>query len=138
MRYGLSEPTIAKISGVFAAHPSVAKAVLYGSRAKGTHKSGSDIDLTLHGDALTPKELGVIAEELDDLLLPYQIDLSLFSRIEHAPLREHIERVGVVFYRREAEGEPDGSAGSRGAGRGNGGDGAEHAERPSRFGNPPR
>lgn len=109
MRYGLSEQTLARICGVFAAHPSIEKAVLYGSRAKGTYKPGSDIDLTLHGDALTSRELGVIVEELDDLLLPYQIDLSLFSQIGHAKLREHIERVGVEFYRRSGDGMEGGS-----------------------------
>ena len=98
MRYGLGEQAIDKIRGVFAAHPAIEQAVLYGSRAKGNFKPGSDIDLVLLGDGLTTRELGVIAEELDDLLLPYQIDLSLFSRINHAGLREHIERVGVVFY----------------------------------------
>ncbi len=101
MPYGLSEQTIARIRGVFAAHPSIERAVLYGSRAKGTYKPGSDIDLTLHGDALTFQELGMIVEKLDELLLPYQIDLSLFNQIEHDGLKEHIARVGVVFYSRE-------------------------------------
>ena len=101
MLYGLGEQTISKIRGVFAAHPSIEKTVLYGSRAKGNYKPGSDIDLTLYGDALTSRELRDIVEELDDLLLPYQIDLSLFSQIEHEGLKEHIERVGVEFYRRE-------------------------------------
>ena len=110
MRYGLSEQTIEKICGVFARHPAIDKAVLYGSRAKGNFKTGSDIDLTLFGDSLTSRELGIIDEELDDLLLPYQIDLSIFNRIDHAELREHIERVGVVFYQRAgaAEGQVQG------------------------------
>ena len=110
MRYGLSEQTIEKIGGVFARHPAIDRAVLYGSRAKGNFKPGSDIDLTLFGDSLTSRELGIIDEELDDLLLPYMIDLSIFNQIDHAKLREHIERVGVVFYQRAgaAEGEVQG------------------------------
>lgn len=100
MPYGLSDDTIQKICGVFSRHSGVEKAILYGSRAKGNFKPGSDIDLTLYGDALTTPELGSIAEELDDLLLPYKIDLSLFARLHHTELREHIERVGVVFYQR--------------------------------------
>ena len=100
MNHGLSPATVAKICGVFARFPSVEKAVLYGSRAKGTFKPGSDIDFTLLGDRLTSAELGAIADELDDLLLPYQIDLSIFHQIDHVSLREHIERVGVVFYER--------------------------------------
>ena len=102
MNHGLSDATVAQICGVFARFPGVEKAVLYGSRAKGNFKPGSDIDLTLFGDRLTSRELGAIAEELDDLLLPYQIDLSLFHQLDHAKLREHIERVGQVFYRKDA------------------------------------
>jgi len=107
MRYGLSEQTIEKICAVFARHPAIDRAVLYGSRAKGNFKPGSDIDLALFGDSLTSRELGIIDEELDDLLLPYQIDLSIFNQVDHAKLREHIERVGVIFYQRAgaAEGE---------------------------------
>ncbi|HBA86814.1 MAG TPA: hypothetical protein DCZ75_02175 [Geobacter sp.] len=100
MRYGLKEQTIESICRVFARHPLVEKAMLYGSRATGHFKPGSDIDLTLFGESLTSLELGIIDEELDDLLLPYQIDLSIFHRIENLDLREHIERVGVVFYRK--------------------------------------
>ena len=98
MKYGLSEATIEKIRGVFAQFPEIEKAVLYGSRAKGNFKTGSDIDLTLYGAALTHDLRGTIADKLDDLLLPYTIDLSLFDELDHAELREHIERVGVVFY----------------------------------------
>ncbi|MFZ3208337.1 MAG: restriction endonuclease subunit S [Geobacteraceae bacterium] len=105
MRYGLKEHTIESICGVLARHPAVEKAVLYGSRAKGNYKHGSDIDLTLCGDALSYKELGAIIEELDDLLLPYKIDLSIFEQLDNVKLREHIERVGVVFYQRTSVNE---------------------------------
>ena len=87
---------------MFARFPAVEKAVLYGSRAKGNFKTGSDIDLTLYGRALTSDLRSAIAGELDDLLLPYTIDLSIFSELDHAQLQEHIERVGVVFYERES------------------------------------
>ena len=98
MKYGLTEAVIGKICAVFARFPAVEKAVLYGSRAKGNFKPGSDIDLTLHGEELTSDLRASIASELDDLLLPYTIDLSVFKELNHTPLREHIERVGVVFY----------------------------------------
>ncbi len=98
MRYGLSEKTITGIQTVLSRYPSVDKAVLYGSRAKGNYKHGSDIDLTLMGERVTSQERGRIADELDDLMLPYTIDLSIFEAIENTKLREHIERVGVVLY----------------------------------------
>ena len=101
MNYGLPEATVEKICGVFARFREVEKAVLYGSRAKGNYKTGSDIDLTLYGEQLTSRLCATIASELDDLLLPYTIDLSVFDELNHAKLREHIERVGVVFYQRD-------------------------------------
>ena len=101
MNCGLSESTVARIRGVLARFGEVEKAVLYGSRAKGNYRAGSDIDLTLHGPELRFDHLGPIANELDDLLLPYTIDLSIFGQLSHAELREHIERVGKVFYERE-------------------------------------
>ena len=106
MKHGLSADTISAIQRVFANHPRVEKAVLYGSRAKGNYKNGSDIDLTLHGPELEQQESMDIENELDDLLLPYMIDLSVFEKLGHAGLREHIERVGQVFYERQDAAEP--------------------------------
>ena len=68
MRYGLTEETINKINTVLASHPSIEKAVLFGSRAKGNFRPGSDIDLSLYGETISSKELGEISSELDDLL----------------------------------------------------------------------
>ena len=97
-RFGLPTPAVEKICGVLAQHPQVECAVLYGSRAKGNYKNGSDIDLTLQGDRLGFQDLQKIMGELDDLLLPYTMDLSLFASLTHPGLLDHIRRVGVVFY----------------------------------------
>ena len=99
LRFGLKETTIQKICGVFARYPQVEKAVLYGSRAKGNYKNGSDIDLTLRGGAdLTLQVLYKIMDELDDLLLPYTIDLSIYANIGDPDMIAHIQRVGATFY----------------------------------------
>lgn len=100
MRFGLRESTIQGIRSVLAGHPAVERAVLYGSRAKGTHRPGSDIDLALYGKDISHREQGRILDELDALDLPYDIDLTVFDRLIHAGLRDHIERVGVVVYSR--------------------------------------
>jgi predicted nucleotidyltransferase len=100
MKYGLTETTVEKICAVFARFPEIEKAILFGSRAKGNFKTGSDIDLTLCGEALTSDLRSTIASVLDNLMLPYTIDLSVFNELNHDKLREHIERVGVLFYER--------------------------------------
>ena len=98
--FGLPDSTLTTIRQILAQVPAVKKAVIYGSRAKGNYKPGSDIDLTLYGEALDLDMLGEIAARLDESPIPYQVDLSIFDRLGHAGLREHIERVGVVFYQR--------------------------------------
>ena len=100
-RFGLPAEAVSEIGGVLAAHPEVESAILYGSRAKGDYKPGSDIDLTLLGEQLDHHDLLKIMGELDDLLLPYTIDLSIFHTIDHEGLRDHIQRVGQEFYRRQ-------------------------------------
>ena len=104
VKYGLTKTAIEKVCTVFAGFREIEKAILYGSRAKGNFKPGSDIDLTLYGEALTAELRSAIASALDDLLLPYTIDLSIFDELDHVKLREHIERVGVVFYERAKQG----------------------------------
>ena len=101
MNHGLSAATLAKIHGVLSDHPEVERAVLYGSRAKGNFKPGSDIDLTLMGSGLDGRIRGRIDEELDELLLPYEFDLSLFAELSHPELLDHIRRAGVVFYEKK-------------------------------------
>jgi predicted nucleotidyltransferase len=103
--FGLPDTTLAAIRQILADFPAVEKAVLYGSRATGTYRHGSDIDLTLVGDGLDFRILGEIAARLEESPIPYQVDLSLWNQLDHTGLREHIERVGVVFYRRVDDGE---------------------------------
>lgn len=96
--FGLSEQTIGKINSVFCQFPEISKVIIYGSRAKGTFKPASDIDLTLIGQTLTTTDLLKIENALDDLLLPYKIDLSLMKHIEQQDMLDHINRVGQIFY----------------------------------------
>ncbi|MEY2633370.1 MAG: hypothetical protein RIR00_2024 [Pseudomonadota bacterium] len=98
LRFGLPEAAIAGMQAVFARHPEVERVVLYGSRAKGCQRPGSDIDLTLFGPTLQHQHLLTLIGELDDLLLPWMIDLSLYQQISDPAVREHIARIGLPFY----------------------------------------
>ncbi len=99
--YGLLPQEAAQINQVLAIHANVEKALLYGSRAKGNYHPGSDIDLTLCGEGLTLADQFEIENELDDLLLPYNIDVSIFRKIENSDLIDHINRIGRLFYQKE-------------------------------------
>ena len=99
---GLPESVLQKIRAVFGRFPQIEKAILYGSRAKGIYQNGSDIDLTLHGgDDLTLNVLCKIANGLDDLPLPYTIDLSIFHDISDSDMIGHVQRVGALVYERD-------------------------------------
>ena len=97
LQFGLKAEVIDRIARVFAAVPGVRRVILYGSRAKGNFHTGSDIDLVIEGD-VSPSQLLKIESDLDDLLLPYTIDLAQRDSISNPDLLEHISRVGVVFY----------------------------------------
>ncbi|MFM8634471.1 MAG: nucleotidyltransferase domain-containing protein [Planctomycetia bacterium] len=94
----LNDRELELVREVFGRHPGVAAAILFGSRAKGTHTPRSDVDLAVTGD-VTSLEAEAIAGELDELPLPYRFEVQPLNRITHAPLRDHIERVGVCIYR---------------------------------------
>jgi len=98
---GLAVAVLARLREGFAACPGVEQVMLYGSRAMGTARAGSDIDLAFKGRELTHRDLSTIANRLDDLLLPYRIDLALYSQIDNPALREYVDRVGIVLYARQ-------------------------------------
>jgi predicted nucleotidyltransferase len=98
MLYGLSENMVFKINNVLEQYPAVEKAVIYGSRAKGNFKPSSDIDITLKGNSIDLRVLSSIILNLDDLLLPYKFDLSIYNHIANPELIDHIDRVGLVLW----------------------------------------
>lgn len=98
--FGLPVRVWKRIEGVFAGSAAVERVVLYGSRAKGNYREGSDIDLTIVGTSAIHDDLLKLSVALDDLDLPWMIDLSLLHRINNPSLVAHIERVGLVVYQR--------------------------------------
>ncbi|TAN14067.1 MAG: nucleotidyltransferase domain-containing protein [Chitinophagaceae bacterium] len=101
MKFGLKEKDIHAVNSLFSQFGNINRVVIYGSRAKGNYKPGSDIDLTIEGD-LTFSQQMRLENELDDLLLPYKIDLSQIHKISNPDLLEHIRRVGKVFYEKQS------------------------------------
>ena len=106
MTFGLSQSTIATLYKIFERYTGLEKVIVYGSRAKGTYKTGSDIDLTLVGEALGFDDMMNIKRDVDDSSLPYMVDVSLFHQLDNPSLRDHIQRVGVVFYDRTSFDSP--------------------------------
>jgi predicted nucleotidyltransferase len=82
---------------VFRRHPAVRTAILFGSRAKGTHSDRSDVDLVVTGN-VEPLRAESIAAELDELPLPYRFEVQPLEHIQYPPLLEHIQRVGILIH----------------------------------------
>lgn len=97
---GLAPQEIDLMRGVFRRFPAISEVTLYGSRAKGTYRPESDIDLALVG-VDDDVQAEAVADELDELPLPYRFDVKAYGGIKYGPLREHIARVGVSLYRRD-------------------------------------
>ena len=97
--FGLPKVVVEKIRELFADYDAVERVTIYGSRAKGNNKGNSDIDLCVEGQTLSLSQLLQIENRLDDLLLPWKIDLSLKHKIDNLALLQHIQEVGIVFYK---------------------------------------
>jgi predicted nucleotidyltransferase len=96
MKFGLSDEDIDSINDIFKNY-LIEKAVIFGSRAKGNYKDGSDIDIALFGD-VDFKNILEIKVEYDELFIPYKLDVVDYKKIKSKELKEHIDRVGKVFY----------------------------------------
>ena len=100
MRFGLNDMEYQALCSVLASIPEVEEAIIYGSRARGTNRIASDIDITLKGNALTYLQLALLDAKIDELYLPYFVDLSLFLMLKNPDLLESINREGKVLYKK--------------------------------------
>ena len=100
-QFGLKQGIIEKIQAAFEPFDDIDSVILYGSRAKGNYKNGSDIDLTINAHANVQDNgdlLFRVIDALDELDLVYSFDVSIFSQIQNDDLIDHINRVGIIFY----------------------------------------
>ncbi len=100
MNFGLNKHTTDTFCNVFRKYPEIQAAIIYGSRAKGNYREGSDIDITLKGEGLSDEICSKVWLDLDELNTPYLIDLSVYDKLTSDSLIEHIDRVGKVLYQK--------------------------------------
>ena len=101
MKFGLKESTIDKVNSVFLNHLEIDEVIVFGSRAKGNFREGSDIDLTLIGKNIKYEKLSKIKQQIDDLNTPYLFDISIFETLKSEDFINHIIRVGQTFYKKQ-------------------------------------
>ena len=100
MQFGLSKNIIERIRKTFEANAKVDDVIIFGSRAKGNYKEGSDIDLAVKGRNIKLDDILKLNGKLDELNLPYKIDLIDYATIQDKDVVEHIDRMGIIFYER--------------------------------------
>ena len=96
-RFGLPQVLTARIRSAIVSNPRVHEVKIFGSRAKGNFREGSDIDLALFGDGLNLDDILAAQAALDELDLPWRVDLVIYERIDNPELTGHIDRVGAVL-----------------------------------------
>ncbi len=97
--FGLRDDDIETIVVVLQGEDTVEQALIFGSRAKGNYRTGSDVDIALKGRNITHSTIVRISERLnEETLMPYRFDVLHYDTITHNPLVEHINRIGIVFY----------------------------------------
>ena len=103
IKFGIPEGDLEALISELRKNPKVNEIVLFGSRAKGTFKNGSDIDIALKGVRLNLNDILDATSEIEKLLLPYKLDLVIFNRIAEPALIDHIKRVGIVLFKRDSQ-----------------------------------
>jgi predicted nucleotidyltransferase len=97
-KYGLNGRDMQILSDIFDKYEDVKTVLLFGSRAKGLHHPGSDIDMAIVDKNIPHLLLRKIKSDISDSSLPYNVDLVNYSTLTNPALKEHISRVGKVLY----------------------------------------
>ena len=95
--FGLPERTMNELIEYFKSREDIEKVVIYGSRAKGNYRNGSDIDFAVWSDKEPPLS---IALELDELPTPYMFDVTNYKTLTNDKLKNSIDNDGKLFYQR--------------------------------------
>lgn len=102
MSFGLSAFDLKYIINTIKKFNEIDKATIFGSRAKGNFKHGSDIDIAIYGEKVTFDILSEVHSLLEDEShMPYLFDIVDFTHSKHKELKEHIERAGKVIYEKK-------------------------------------
>lgn len=100
--FGISDPSYRLIMDTLSKKPDIEEVIIFGSRAKGNYKKGSDIDLAIKGGNCTASlALDLKAFMNEALPIPYMVDVVDYNSLSHPELKEHIDRVGILFYKKD-------------------------------------
>lgn len=96
--FGLSSKIIEDFQLIFKEFPAIHRVFIFGSRAKGTWKDGSDIDLAIFAPELTDKEFTKLWDKVDSLPLVFKVDCIHWDRLANPDLKQKIVNEGKLFW----------------------------------------
>lgn len=96
--FGLNPREMATLRRILKGFPEIKRVCIYGSRALGNYRTGSDIDLAIMEPATDLRQLNSIQSAFDESHLPMRVDLVDFHGLSNQALREHIVRAGMLIY----------------------------------------
>jgi uncharacterized protein len=97
-KMGVSKTLIEDIKKVIRKYPDVNRAVVFGSRANGSYKYNSDIDIAVFSNNLLMKDLNLLTDELKELNTIFDFDVLNFEKIDKKELLQNIEKDGIEIY----------------------------------------
>jgi predicted nucleotidyltransferase len=98
-KFGLLDSDIHFLLTLFKKYNTIKEVQIFGSRAKGNYKNGSDVDLAIKSEEISDEEINQIDDELNEFSnLPYKFDVIHYEKIQTIELKEHIDRIGKVLY----------------------------------------
>jgi len=98
-KFGITEKSFDQLLIAIACFPEIESAIIFGSRAKGNYKQGSDIDVAICGEKCTPLTAINLSSKLNEQsTIPYKVDVVDYNSIFETDLKDHIDRVGITFY----------------------------------------
>jgi predicted nucleotidyltransferase len=96
--FGLTETAFSYLQELFDHYNNDLKeVVIYGSRAVGDYRNGSDIDLAIKGN-IKEEQLLELMQKIDSSSIPYEVDLSNYEELESPNLKQHIDECGIIFW----------------------------------------
>ena len=98
--FGLTHRDMQTLRQILSRYTDIQTVHIFGSRAKGNFRPGSDIDLAIMNSNLGTTTLRKANSDFEESTLPYRVDLVDYHTITHPSLKEHIDRVGILFYQR--------------------------------------
>ncbi|OGO77590.1 MAG: DNA polymerase III subunit beta [Clostridiales bacterium GWB2_37_7] len=101
-QFGISEKSFNLILEAFVQYAEIEEVVIFGSRAKGNYKNGSDIDLAIKGSNCNASlAMNASAYMNEKLPIPYMVDVVDYSSLQHKDIKEHIDRIGITIYNKQ-------------------------------------